>query len=177
MVVPEDFSLTGAYSLSMITELEKKRRTDNLTRIRRQLHDHTKSVGALLQLEVSKPEVAEQITQSVSSALSLLQTIKQFVPVLLTIDVIKYRRLVRAFNTWQNRDTLSSPSKTILSTMATVAKNASQKLIVQPSPENTPLVETPQNTSTPYHVPHEQMHQVATPTREVTTQVENLGQH
>ena len=105
MVVPEDFTLTGAYSLSTITELEKKRRTDNLTGIRRQLHDHAKSVIALLQLEVNNPEVAEQITQSVSSALILLQTIKQFVPVLSTIDVNKYRRLVRAFNVWQNRDT------------------------------------------------------------------------
>ena len=108
MVVPEDFTLNGTFSLSTITELEKRRRTDNLTGIRRQLHDYAKSVVVLLQLEVNNPEVAEQITQAVSSALTLLNQIKTFVPILSTIDINKYHCLVRAFNAWQDKDPVVS---------------------------------------------------------------------
>ena len=143
MVRPDDFTLNGTFSLSTITQLERRRRVDNLTGLRRQLHDYAKSIGALLQLEVTNLEIVDQISQTVSRALALLEQIKIFVPILTTIDINKYRRFVKALNAWNSQED-NTPSKSLISALTMAAKNVALRPTFDPTPD-----EIPTNTSTP----------------------------
>ena len=83
-------------------------------------------------------------------SLQLLDQIRVFIPILSSADVSKYSKFIKALNSWNSRSNEGTPSKDIISEMASAAKNITQR---SSKIEDIPRGESPPNiASTPIRV-------------------------